>query len=115
MGERFSRLEELEQRVQMLLRVIAAEGMLPLELKPAQSVGDLLTQHLLRRSSNTVDIFALESASWFGRPPQWKGVSRQFQSATPACTAWSISSVLVHWRLASRQCTLAEDVRGSLQ
>jgi hypothetical protein len=46
MGERFGRLEQLEHRVQMLLGVFAAKGVLPLEFKPAHSVGDLLTQHL---------------------------------------------------------------------
>jgi hypothetical protein len=46
MGERFSRAEQLEHRVQMLLGVFAAKGVLPLEFKPAQSVGDLLIQHL---------------------------------------------------------------------
>jgi len=46
MGERFSRAEQLEHRVQMLLGVFAAKGVLPLEFKPAHSIGDLLTQHL---------------------------------------------------------------------
>ena len=46
MGERFSRAEHLEQRVQMLLGVFSATGVLPLEFKPAHSVGDLVTQHL---------------------------------------------------------------------
>jgi hypothetical protein len=46
MGERFSRAEQLEHRVQMLLGIFSAKGVLPLELKPAHSVGDLLTQHL---------------------------------------------------------------------
>jgi hypothetical protein len=46
MGERFSRVEQLEHRVRMLLRIFAAKGVLPLEFKPAYSVGDLLTQHL---------------------------------------------------------------------
>jgi hypothetical protein len=46
MGERFSRAEQLEHRVQMLLGVFSAKGVLPLEFKPAYSVGDLLTQHL---------------------------------------------------------------------
>jgi hypothetical protein len=46
MGERFSRAEQLEHRVQMLLGVFSAKGVLPLEFKPAHSVGDLLTQHL---------------------------------------------------------------------
>jgi hypothetical protein len=46
MGERFSRAEQLEHRVQMLLGIFSAKGVLPLEFKPAHSVGDLLTQHL---------------------------------------------------------------------
>jgi hypothetical protein len=46
MGERFFRAEQLEHRVQMLLGVFSAKGVLPLEFKPAHSVGDLLTQHL---------------------------------------------------------------------
>jgi hypothetical protein len=46
MGERFSRAEQLEHRVQMLLGIFSAKGVLSLELKPAHSVGDLLTQHL---------------------------------------------------------------------
>ena len=46
MGERFSRAERLEHRVQMLLGIFSAKGVLPLEFKPAHSVGDLLTQHL---------------------------------------------------------------------
>jgi hypothetical protein len=45
MGERFSRAEQLEHRVQMLLGIFSAKGVLPLEFKPAYSVGDLLTQH----------------------------------------------------------------------
>jgi hypothetical protein len=46
MGERFSRAEQLQHRVQMLLGIFSAKGVLPLEFKPAYSVGDLLTQHL---------------------------------------------------------------------
>jgi hypothetical protein len=46
MGERFSQAERLEHRVQMLLGIFSAKGVLPLEYKPAYSVGDLLTQHL---------------------------------------------------------------------
>lgn len=46
MGERFSRVEQLEHRVQMLLGIIASHGVLSLEFKPAHSVGDLLTHHL---------------------------------------------------------------------
>jgi hypothetical protein len=46
MDERFQRVEQVEHRVQMLLGVFAAHGVLPLEFKPAQSVGELLAQHL---------------------------------------------------------------------
>jgi hypothetical protein len=46
MGECLSRAEQLEHRVQMLLGIFSAKGMLPLEFKPAYTVGDLLTQHL---------------------------------------------------------------------
>jgi DNA repair ATPase RecN len=46
MDEHFRRLEQVEQRVQMLLGVFASHGVLPLEFKPAYSVGDLLLQHL---------------------------------------------------------------------
>jgi len=46
MGERFSRAEKLEHQVQMLLGIFCARGVLPLEFKPASSIGDLLTQHL---------------------------------------------------------------------
>jgi hypothetical protein len=45
-GARWQRLAALEQRVQMLLGIFAAVGVLPLEFKPAYSVGDLLVQHL---------------------------------------------------------------------
>jgi hypothetical protein len=47
MDERFRRVEQIEQRVQMLLGVFASHGVLPLEFKPAHSVGDLLLQHLV--------------------------------------------------------------------
>ncbi len=46
MDERFRRVEQIEQRVQMLLGIFASHGVLPLEFKPAYSVGDLLLQHL---------------------------------------------------------------------
>jgi hypothetical protein len=46
MGERFGRVEQLEHRVQMLLGIFASHGVLPLEFKPAYSVGDLPLQHL---------------------------------------------------------------------
>jgi hypothetical protein len=44
--QRFGRGEQLEHRVQMLLGIFSAKGVLPLEFKPVYSVGDLLTQHL---------------------------------------------------------------------
>jgi hypothetical protein len=46
MGERFSRAEQLEHRVQMLLAAFSTKGVLPVEFKPAHSVGNLLAQHL---------------------------------------------------------------------
>jgi hypothetical protein len=46
MDERFRRVEQVEQRIQMLLGIFASHGVLPLEFKPAYSVGDLLLQHL---------------------------------------------------------------------
>jgi hypothetical protein len=46
MDERFRRVEQIEQRVQMLLGIFASHGVLPLEFKPAYSVGDLLLRHL---------------------------------------------------------------------
>jgi hypothetical protein len=46
MRERFAQAERLEHWVQMLLGIFPAKGVLPLEFKPAYSVGDLLTQHL---------------------------------------------------------------------
>ncbi len=46
MDERFRRVEQVEQRIQMLLGIFGAHGVLPLEFKPAHSVGDLLLQHL---------------------------------------------------------------------
>jgi hypothetical protein len=46
MDERFRRVEQIEHRVQMLLGIFASHGVLPLEFKPAYSVGDLLLQHL---------------------------------------------------------------------
>jgi len=46
MDERFRRVEQIEQRVQMLLGIFASHGVAPLEFKPAYSVGDLLLQHL---------------------------------------------------------------------
>jgi hypothetical protein len=42
----FRRVEQIEQRVQMLLGIFASHGVLPLEFKPAHSIGDLLVQHL---------------------------------------------------------------------
>jgi hypothetical protein len=46
MDERFRRVEQVEQRVQMLLGIFASHGVLALEFKPTYSVGDLLLQHL---------------------------------------------------------------------
>jgi hypothetical protein len=46
MDERFRRVGQVEQRIQMLLGIFAAHGVLPLDFKPAYNVGDLITQHL---------------------------------------------------------------------
>jgi len=46
MGARWARVEAVEHRVQMLLGIFAARGVLPVEFKPAHSVGDLVLQHL---------------------------------------------------------------------
>jgi hypothetical protein len=46
MGTRLERIKRVRHHVQMLLGVASAHGVLPLELKPAHSVGDLLVQHL---------------------------------------------------------------------
>jgi hypothetical protein len=46
MGEKEARVRQVHHRVQMLLGIFSARGVLPLELKPAHSVGDLLVQHL---------------------------------------------------------------------
>jgi hypothetical protein len=46
MDERFRRVEQIEQRVQMLLGIFASHGVLPLDFKPAYSIGDLLLEHL---------------------------------------------------------------------
>jgi hypothetical protein len=40
------RVARPELRVQVLLGIFAAKGVLPLEFKPAYSVGDLLAQHI---------------------------------------------------------------------
>jgi hypothetical protein len=46
MDERFLRVEQIEQRVQMLLGVFASHGVLRLQFKPTCSVGNLSLQHL---------------------------------------------------------------------
>jgi hypothetical protein len=46
MDEGFRRVEEVEQRVRMLVGILASRGVLPLAFKPAYSVGGLLLQHL---------------------------------------------------------------------
>jgi hypothetical protein len=46
MDEGFRCVEQVEHRVQMLLGIFGAYVGLPLEFKPAHSVGDLLVQHL---------------------------------------------------------------------
>jgi hypothetical protein len=46
MAERFSRTEQLEHRVQILLGDLLAVAVLPLDVRPAHSGRDLLAQHL---------------------------------------------------------------------
>ena len=46
MGARLVRVEQVRHRVQMLLGIFSARGVLPLHLKPAHNVTDLLLQHL---------------------------------------------------------------------
>jgi hypothetical protein len=46
MDEGFQRVEQIEHRIQMLLGIFAAHGVMPLEFKPIHSVGHLLEQHL---------------------------------------------------------------------
>ena len=46
MGARLERVEQVRHRVQMLLGIFAARGILPIHLKPAYNVADLLLQHL---------------------------------------------------------------------
>ncbi len=46
MDERFRRVEQVERRIQMLLGIFGAHGVLPLDFKPAHNVADLLLQHL---------------------------------------------------------------------
>jgi hypothetical protein len=46
MGARLTRVEQVRHRVQMLLGIFSARGVLPLHLKPAYNVADLLLQHL---------------------------------------------------------------------
>jgi hypothetical protein len=46
MGARLERARQVRHRIQMLLGVASAQAVLPLEFKPAFSIGDLLLQHL---------------------------------------------------------------------
>src|SRR5262249_40091454 len=46
MGEREARVRQVRHRGQMLRGLSSGRGVLPWELKPAHSVGDLLVQHL---------------------------------------------------------------------
>jgi hypothetical protein len=55
MDKRFHRVEQVEQRVQMLLGIFATHGVLPLELNPAYSVTDLLVQHLAAPEQDVVE------------------------------------------------------------
>jgi hypothetical protein len=55
MDERFRRVEQVEQRVQMLLGIFAAQGVLPLAFKPAHNVTDLLLQHIDQLEQEALD------------------------------------------------------------
>ena len=55
MDERFWRVEQVEQRVQMLLGIFAAQGVLPLAFKPAHNVTDLLLQHIDQLEQEALD------------------------------------------------------------
>jgi hypothetical protein len=55
MDERFRRVEQVEQRIQMLLGIFAAHGVLPLAFKPAHNVADLLLQHIDQLEQEAVD------------------------------------------------------------
>ncbi len=46
MGARLERVEQVQHRVQVLLGIFSARGVLPLHLRPAYNVADLLLQHL---------------------------------------------------------------------
>jgi hypothetical protein len=46
MGAQLERVQQTRHRVQMLLGIFAAHGVLALELKPAHTVADLLMQHI---------------------------------------------------------------------
>jgi len=46
MGARVERAQQVRHREQMLLGVSSTRGVLPLDFKPAHSVGDLLVQHV---------------------------------------------------------------------
>jgi hypothetical protein len=45
MDERFGRVEQIEQRIQMRLGIFVSHSVLPLEFKPAHSLGDTRFQH----------------------------------------------------------------------
>lgn len=47
MGARLERAKQVKHKVQMLLGIFAARGVLPLEFKPTYTVADLLEQHIL--------------------------------------------------------------------
>jgi hypothetical protein len=55
MDERFRRVEQVEQRVQMLLGIFASHGVLPLEFRHAHSVADLLVQRLDQLKQEALD------------------------------------------------------------
>ena len=51
MDERFRRVQQVEARIQMLLGIVAAQEVLPLEFTPAHNVADLLVQYTSTNSS----------------------------------------------------------------
>jgi hypothetical protein len=55
MDERFRRVQQVEERIQMLLGIFAAQGVLPLEFKPAHNVTDLLVQHIDQLEQETLN------------------------------------------------------------
>jgi hypothetical protein len=62
MDEHFRRVEQVEQRVQMLLGIFSDKGVLPLEFKLTYSVGDLLTQYMDKLKQEAARIGGIRQA-----------------------------------------------------